>query len=61
LASYCVSVETCTAPVRILLRSDAGVPAVPYKELRGQDRGAGSAEMRQRVEAARGLQQRRGF
>ena len=37
------------------------VPAVPYKELRGKDRGAGSAEMRQRVEAARALQQQRGF
>jgi magnesium chelatase family protein len=37
------------------------VPAVPYKELRGNDHGAGSAEMRQRVEAARAIQQRRGF
>ena len=37
------------------------VPAVPYKELRGKDHGTGSAEMRQRVEAARAIQQRRGF
>ncbi len=37
------------------------VPAVPYKELRGKDRGASSAEMRERVCAARELQQRRGF
>ena len=34
---------------------------MPYKELRGNDHGAGSAEMRQRVEAARAIQQRRGF
>jgi magnesium chelatase family protein len=37
------------------------VPAVPYKELRGKDQSTGSAEMRQRVEAARAIQQRRGF
>ncbi|HYL38489.1 MAG TPA: YifB family Mg chelatase-like AAA ATPase [Bryobacteraceae bacterium] len=37
------------------------VPAVPYKELRGADHGASSAEMRQRVEAARAIQQQRGF
>jgi len=37
------------------------VPAVPYKELRGKDQGACSAEMRQRVEEARAIQQRRGF
>ena len=37
------------------------VPAVPYKELRGKDRGASSSEMRERVCAARQLQQQRGF
>ena len=37
------------------------VPAVPYKELRGHDHGATSAEMRARVCAARQLQQQRGF
>ena len=37
------------------------VPAVPYKELRAKDRSTGSAEMRQRVEAARSIQLRRGF
>jgi magnesium chelatase family protein len=37
------------------------VPAVPYKELRGKDHGVSSAEMRQRVEAARAIQQQRGF
>jgi magnesium chelatase family protein len=37
------------------------VPAVPYKELRGKDHGAGSTEMRQRVEAARAIQHQRGF
>jgi magnesium chelatase family protein len=37
------------------------VPAVPYKELRGKDSGASSAEMRARVCAARQLQQQRGF
>jgi magnesium chelatase family protein len=37
------------------------VPSVPYKELRGRDHGVGSAEMRERVEAARAIQTRRGF
>ena len=37
------------------------VPAVPYKELRAKDAGMGSAEMRERVEAARAIQQQRGF
>ena len=37
------------------------VPAVPYRELREKNDGMGSAEMRQRVERARELQQRRGF
>ena len=37
------------------------VPAVPYKELRGKDGGATSAEMRARVRAARAIQQQRGF
>ena len=37
------------------------VPAVPYKELRGKDTGATSAEMRARVVAARQVQQQRGF
>ena len=37
------------------------VPTVPYKELRAKDRSTGSAEMRQRVEAARAIQLRRGF
>ena len=37
------------------------VPAVPYKELRDKVDGPTSAEMRQRVEAARALQQQRGF
>ena len=37
------------------------VPAVPYKELRGNDHGTTSAEMRTRVEAARRVQQQRGF
>jgi magnesium chelatase family protein len=37
------------------------VPAVPYKELRGKNAGVSSAQMRARVEAARGLQQQRGF
>jgi magnesium chelatase family protein len=36
-------------------------PAVPYKELRGKDQGATSADMRARVEAARAIQHRRGF
>ncbi len=37
------------------------VPAVPYKELRGESNGATSAEMRLRVEAARAIQHARGF
>ncbi len=37
------------------------VPAVPYKELRGNDHGATSADMRARVDAARALQHARGF
>jgi len=37
------------------------VPAVPYKELRDRADGTGSAEMRERVERARAVQQRRGF
>jgi magnesium chelatase family protein len=37
------------------------VPAVPDKELRGKDDGATSAEIRARVEAARAVQQARGF
>jgi magnesium chelatase family protein len=37
------------------------VPAVPYKELRGKDRGAGTAEMRARVHEARRIQQERGY
>lgn len=37
------------------------VPAVPYAELRSRDRGATSAEMRDRVESARGIQRQRGF
>ena len=37
------------------------VPAVAYKELRGRDNATGSAEMRQRIDAARVLQQARGF
>jgi magnesium chelatase family protein len=36
------------------------VPAVPYKELRGKE-GVSSAEMRERVELARMLQQKRGY
>jgi magnesium chelatase family protein len=36
------------------------VPAVAYKELRGEDTGTTSAEIRARVEAARARQQRRG-
>ena len=36
-------------------------PQLPYKELRGKDHGATSAEMRARVEAARAIQRRRGF
>jgi magnesium chelatase family protein len=37
------------------------VPAVAYKDLRGKDHGQTSAEMRQRVEAARAVQRQRGF
>ena len=37
------------------------VPAVAYKELRGRDTGATSAEMRGRVEEARAIQRERGF
>jgi magnesium chelatase family protein len=37
------------------------VPAVPYKELRGNDHGVTSEEMRVRVDAARAIQQTRGF
>lgn len=37
------------------------VPAVPYKELRLADGGATSADLRERVERARAIQQRRGF
>ena len=37
------------------------VPAVAYKELRSKDNGVTSAEMKARVEAAREIQQRRGF
>jgi magnesium chelatase family protein len=37
------------------------VPAVAYKELRGKDTGVGSAEMRDRVAAARAIQHQRGF
>ena len=37
------------------------VPAVPYKELRGDGHGVSSADMRARVERARAIQQQRGF
>ncbi|MGH9632741.1 MAG: ATP-binding protein, partial [Bryobacteraceae bacterium] len=37
------------------------VPAVPYKELRSNERGVSSADMRERVQAARAVQQDRGF
>src|SRR5712691_6979749 len=37
------------------------VPAVPYKELRGNGSSCSSAEMRERVEAARSLQRARGY
>ncbi len=37
------------------------VPAVPYKELRSRSDGQTSAEIRQRIEAARGIQLNRGF
>jgi len=36
------------------------VPAVAYKDLRGRDDGTGSAEIRERVVAARAVQQSRG-
>jgi magnesium chelatase family protein len=37
------------------------VPAVPYKELRAKDGGTSSAEMRDRINSARAVQQKRGF
>jgi magnesium chelatase family protein len=37
------------------------VPAVPFRELREKADGMSSAEMRQRVQQARAIQQRRGF
>src|SRR3979411_479013 len=37
------------------------VPGVAYKELRGKDDGVTSAEIRERVVAARVIQQRRGY
>jgi magnesium chelatase family protein len=37
------------------------VPAVPYKEMRAKDNGVSSSEIRERVCAARALQQQRGF
>ncbi len=37
------------------------MPAVPYKELRGDGAGERSADIRARVEAARALQLQRGF
>ncbi|MBN9657506.1 MAG: YifB family Mg chelatase-like AAA ATPase [Acidobacteria bacterium] len=37
------------------------IPAVPYQELRSRDTGLSSAEMRQRVLAARAIQQQRGY
>jgi len=37
------------------------VPAVPYRELRGKNEGVSSAEIRERVERARAVQQSRGF
>jgi magnesium chelatase family protein len=37
------------------------VPAVPYKELRGSDTSESSADIRARVEAARAIQQARGY
>jgi magnesium chelatase family protein len=37
------------------------VPAVPYQELRGKGNGMPSSEMRERVCAARALQEKRGF
>jgi magnesium chelatase family protein len=37
------------------------VPAVPFKELRGEGQAESSAQIRDRVQQARDLQQRRGF
>ncbi len=37
------------------------VPAVAYKEIRGNEQGVSSAEMRARIECARGIQQQRGY
>jgi magnesium chelatase family protein len=37
------------------------VPAVPYKELRGNSKAESSAEIRERVIATRAVQQARGF
>jgi magnesium chelatase family protein len=37
------------------------VPAVPYKELRANETGVTSAAMRERVNAARAVQEKRGF
>ncbi len=37
------------------------VPAVPFKELRGGDHSESSAQIRERVERARGIQQARGY
>ena len=37
------------------------VPAVPYKEMRANDGGVSSAEMRARIQEARSIQQQRGF
>jgi len=37
------------------------VPAVAYKELRSRDGGVSSAQMRERIHAARGIQHERGF
>jgi magnesium chelatase family protein len=37
------------------------VPAVAYKEMRGNEQGVSSAEMRARIESARRTQQQRGF
>lgn len=37
------------------------VPAVPYRELRGKEEGAGTAEIRVRVERARARQMQRGY
>jgi magnesium chelatase family protein len=37
------------------------VPAVPFKELRGKTDGVTSAQIRERVEATREIQSRRGF